>query len=214
MGIQQRYSVLVGVDAYEDKHAIPTLRYAAADCRLLQRALTRAAGFPAEHILLLADGARPEDSPRRNNVIAGLRSWSQRPAEDDLFLVAFCGHAREVDGAVYLLPADARAADLELTAISVTFVKSVLQSCKARSKILLLDACHSGLGRDVVLMTASFAEQLHPEGVTILSACKVNEVAQECEELGQGVFSYYLAKGLEGAASDPSGTVTLDGLYR
>jgi hypothetical protein len=63
-------------------------------------------------------------------------------------------------------------------------------------------------------MTTSFAQQLRAEGVTILSACKVNEVANECVELGHGVFSYQLARGLAGAACNPSGVVTLDGLYR
>src|SRR5260370_22789160 len=93
-----RYAVLIGVDAYEDKYAIPPLKYCAADCKLLQRVLTRAAGFPPDNVLLLADGgARSDDLPRRNNIISHLRAWSQLPGEDDLFLVVFCGHAREID---------------------------------------------------------------------------------------------------------------------
>jgi hypothetical protein len=214
MGVQKRYAVLIGVDGYEDKHAVPALKYCSSDCKLVQRALLRADGFQSGHVLVLADHAsRPEDLPRRNNIIAQLRTWSQRAGEDDLFLIAFCGHAREIDGSVYLLPSDARAADLELTALSVTLVKSILQSCRARSKLLFLDACHSGVGRELAVMTPSFAQALRAEGVTVLSACKVNEVAHECDELGHGVFSYYLARGLEGTAGD-GGVVTADGLYR
>jgi uncharacterized caspase-like protein len=215
MASQRRFAVLIGVDAYEDQHAIPCLKYCAADCRLLQRALLRAGGFHPENILLLTDeSTRSDHLPRRNNLIAQLRAWTQRPGAEDLFLVVFCGHAREIAGSVYLLPSDARAADLSLTALSVDFVRTALQECPAQSKLLILDACHSGAGRDVVLMTATFAEHLRAEGATVLSACKVNEVAHECDELRQGVFSHFLARGLQGEAAEPSGVVTCDGLYR
>jgi hypothetical protein len=181
----------------------------------LQQALIHAAGFQPEDVLLVTDqGDTAEHLPRRNNIIGHLRAWSLRPGEDDLFLVAFCGHARELDGSVFLLPSDARASDLELTALSVSFLRSILEKCRARNKILLLDACHSGLGRDLGVMTPTLAEQLRAEGVTILSACKVNEVAHECDEVRHGIFSYYLARGLEGAAADPCDLVTVEGLYR
>jgi hypothetical protein len=177
--------------------------------------LSRAHGFQPENVLLMTDAdPRDERRPRRNNIIGQLRGWSQRAAPADVFVVAFCGHAREIDGSVYLLPSDARAADLKMTGLSVEFVRSTLDACPARNKLLLLDACHSGSGRDVAVMTHSFAEQLLAEGITILSACKVNEVAHECEEWGHGAFSYFMGRGLEGAAADPSGAVTADGLYK
>jgi hypothetical protein len=214
MAVQRRYALLIGVDSYDDKHGIPSLRYCGLDCHLLQRALTRAGGFSPDNVLLMTDDAqRAECLPRRNSMIAQLRSLVQRAGEDDLVLIAFCGHARDVEGAVYLLPSDARASDLALTALPVEFLRTTLQACPARSKLVLLDACHSGSGRDMVVMTPAFAERLRGEGITILSACKVNEVAHESEELGQGVFSYFLARGLEGAAATPSGVVTADSLY-
>jgi hypothetical protein len=214
MAVQRRYAVLIGVDTYEDRHAFPALKYCTADCKLLQQALVRAGGFSPENMVLLVDdSSRGEHLPRRNNLIAQVRGWAQRPGPDDLLLLAFCGHAREIDGSVYLLPSDARAADLPMTALPVAFLKSALQASPARSKVLFLDACHSGSGRDVVLMTASFMEQLKADGAVILSACKVNEVAHECDAVKQGVFSYYLARGLNGEAADPSGVVTCDGLY-
>lgn len=215
MAAQRRYAVLIGVDVYEDTHALPTLKYCAADCKLLQQALGRAGGFPAEHVLpITGESGRSDHLPRRSNIIAQLRAWAQRPEEDDLFLVVFCGHAREVDGSVYLLPGDARVAELELTGLPVSFIMATLKGCPARSKLLFLDACHSGSGRDSTVMSEAFAGQLRAEGVTVLSACKVNEVAHECDDLKHGVFSYFLARGLEGAALGPSGAVTADGLYR
>src|SRR5262249_26330784 len=66
----------------------------------------------------------------------------------------------------------------------------------------------------VVLMTPALAAELRTAGVTILSACTFNEVAHEPDELAHGAFSYFLARGLEGAAANAEGAVTCDGLYR
>jgi hypothetical protein len=215
MATQQRYALLIGVDEYEDRYAIQPLRYCGKDCEILRRALIHSAGFPPDNVLLLSGTAdRPENLPRRNNIIGHLRRWSERPRNDDLFVLAFCGHGLEVDGSVFLMPSDARATDLSMTALPVKFLREALEACPAASKLLLLDACHSGRGRDMTPMTPSFAANLRVEGVTILTACKVSEVAHEDEQVGHGIFSYHLAKGLEGAAADSSGAVTVDGLYR
>ncbi len=66
----------------------------------------------------------------------------------------------------------------------------------------------------MVQMTPAMAGELRTAGVTILSACTVNEVAYEPDDLNHGAFSYFLARGLEGAAADANGAVTCDGLYR
>src|SRR5262249_25397617 len=211
---QRRYAILIGVDGYEDRQAIPALKYCTADCKLLQRALLRAGGFEPDNVLLMVDDASSSEYlPRRNNIIGQLLSWAQRPAKGDLFLVVFCGHAREIDGKVYLLPADARATNLPLTGLPVEVILSALQESLAQSKLLFLGACHSGAGRDLGLMTPSFVDQLRAEGITILSACKVNEVAHECDEVKQGIFSFFIARGLQGEAVNSAGVVSCDSLY-
>src|SRR5439155_27175347 len=139
------YALLIGVDEYEDRLAIPALRYCGRDCEALRRALIQSGGFLPANVLLLTGAAdRPENLPRRNNVIGHLRRWAQRPGKDDLFLVAFCGHGLEIDGSVYLMPSDAQASEPAMTALPVKFLREALEACPAASKLLLLDACHSG----------------------------------------------------------------------
>jgi len=84
---------------------------------------------------------------------------------------------------------------------------------------MILDACHSGAvkGREESgKMSRSMFDSLSdvPEGFAILSACGLNERSYEHEELGHGVFTFYLLKGAEGEADgNKDETVTLNELY-
>jgi uncharacterized caspase-like protein len=48
----------------------------------------------------------------------------------------------------------------------------------------------------------------------VLTASKASEVSEEREDLGHGVFTYYLLEGLKGKAdADKDGIVTVDEAY-
>ena len=78
----------------------------------------------------------------------------------------------------------------------------------ARNKFIILDCCHSGAMGNVVQSIAA----LH-EGVTILSACKLDEGAGDDGGDGHGVFTSLFLKALEGGAADLTGHVTAGGVY-
>lgn len=46
-----------------------------------------------------------------------------------------------------------------------------------------------------------------------LTASESNQITSTLNKKGHGLFTYYLLKGLNGAAKDSSGKVTLKGLY-
>ena len=63
-------------------------------------------------------------------------------------------------------------------------------------------------------LTDEFLDDLAAKGRLVVSACGVNEVALETPEIGHGLFTYYVLKGLEGAADrDNDGRVTVSELY-
>jgi uncharacterized caspase-like protein len=53
------------------------------------------------------------------------------------------------------------------------------------------------------------------KGKIIITASSANEVSVEKDELGHGVFTYYMIEGLRGKAdSDQDGLITVDEAYR
>jgi uncharacterized caspase-like protein len=92
-------------------------------------------------------------------------------------------------------------------------------SC-AKSKIIIIDACHSGAGRDpadAIRNSSQVVEgikQNTTEGFICLCSCSGGQLSYELPDLEQSIFSYYLAKGILGAA-DPlcPDAINIESLY-
>ncbi|WP_165244001.1 WD40 repeat domain-containing protein [Paludisphaera soli] len=134
----QLWAMLVGIERYQDSTEFPRCRGAAADAAALGRWLIDAAGWPADHVLLLSDreaedlgfadpARRPERRPAtKAELDRGVREWlAGKVKPGDSILIFFAGQAvglpspegdhptrsaRDV-----LLPMDARGADVEAT---------------------------------------------------------------------------------------------------
>ncbi|MBK9263939.1 MAG: hypothetical protein IPM54_29560 [Polyangiaceae bacterium] len=94
-------------------------------------------------------------------------------------------------------------------------VNHYFENSKAKFKLRLFDACHSGRMGMRGMPNPSIEKHLaiNAAGWATLAACKEDESAHELQEIGHGVFSYFIVNGLRGEAAVPhSGQVTLDSL--
>jgi uncharacterized caspase-like protein len=90
--------------------------------------------------------------------------------------------------------------------------------------VFIADSCYSGAsgGRTVNVtgmranLTDGFLERVAGgRGKVIITASAANEVSVEKDELGHGVFTYYLLEGLRGKAdADRDGLITVEEAYR
>lgn len=209
-GRAERWAVLIGVNAYEDTAAIPPLKWCVQDVKRLRNVLVTHGGFKPSSVLTLTDDASdPKRRPTRNNIIAQLSSWMALPKKDDLALVYFGGHGMLHRGKTYLVPADGRGANLALTAVPYGFVKEQLEACKAKQKLVILDACHSGSGRAIGAMGTGMRDELRAaQGIALMASCDANEKSYEWPAERHGVFSYYLTNALTGKSDrDGNGQV-------
>ena len=209
-----KWAILIGIDKYHE--SLGSLKYAGADCRILRDTLVSGPlGFPEDQVLLLDDSAEPDRRPTFANIHSFLGSWLAAPKEDDLVFVYFAGHGRLVDGKNYLVPGDATLASIHTLGIPLRHIQDVLESCKARRKLLVLDACHSGAGRDVVAMPGGMAAALAVgTGFYTISSCGAEERSHEWDEVGHGVFSHFLTEALRGGCSPAAdGRLTVDSVY-
>jgi hypothetical protein len=207
--IARKWAVIVGVGNYRNDQ-ISDLGHAARDAQALHDFLRSPAAGPFEpdHIVLLKDELATTRAIRE-----ALFVFLQRAAPEDLVVIYFAGHGApdpmRPDN-LYLLPHDANPGALASTALPLWDVKTALRRrIRAERVIVLADACHhAGSGHPI---HGAFADLFTPSRRLLLTAANDQEASQEDTRWGsgQGVFTYNLIQGLEGAAdADRNGIVT------
>jgi hypothetical protein len=184
---------------------------------------------PAENVFLLLN---------EQATLPALRSTlgtkvKNKAGANDMVIIYFAGHgaterdmmSADGDGLEkYLLPYEANPDDLYASALPMREVAHIFHRIRSERLVFVADACYSGAsgGRTVSVtgvranLSDRFLERLAGgKGKVIITASSANEVSVEKDELGHGVFTYYLMQGLRGPAdTDADGLVTVDEAYR
>jgi hypothetical protein len=133
--------------AIADYDPLPALDYVANDVPRLKSALTRG-GFDPKRIEAVVAGSgevrvRELTTARLRAAIADFIDGAD---PDDEMLIFFSGHGIELDGRRVLLPQDFTPRHPESADELVTdsWISGYARGCKARSVVVLLDACREG----------------------------------------------------------------------
>ena len=227
-GVAKIWLLIVGVNQYEDEK-IPSLRYSALDCQGLGEALNAATlGFPQREMMIHHDFA--QQPPLLENVRTSLKQIASATKPIDTVLFYFSGHGMLDPSTqqVVLCLQDTQKDNLIDTGFKLQELLQLLEDCSAGQQLVWLDACHSG---DLTLLgargepdtklnpTQELVEILRQraakrKGFYALLSCDRGQQSWEFPQLGHGVFTYYLIRGLWGEASDSQGIIEADGLYR
>lgn len=228
---RERWAVVIGAARYDNK-AIPPLAYSVADAEAVYQTLVGPGGFRKENVLLLTDTT--ERKPTLRNIRYALGTFLARSARrDDMVLIFFAGHGgpeadlrgTERDGlAKYLIPIDADPDDLYATALPMDEIRTIFERIEAERVVAFFDTCYSGAAggrtfaarrmRDVRVDDVFLDRVAQAKGRVVITASRASEVSVELQELGHGLFTYYLVQGLRGAAdANSDGIVSLQELY-
>lgn len=200
--LRERWALLIGINEYQ---SMGKLKYCREDAEGLAKVLVHGARFPSEQVIVLSDSAsEPQNQATYGNIRRRVKQFTELPEKDDTILLFFAGHGEMIDGEAYLMPVDGEK-DPE-SAIPLNWVKEQLLPCKAKTKLLVLDMCHSGSARGVGGIAPSLAQGT---GLIVLASCEEDQISHPGEEVGHGVFSRYLIDGLRGMAdSDGDKAIT------
>jgi TonB family protein len=146
---------------------------------------------------------------------------------DDLLLFYFSGHGvTDDEGQLYYAASNTLHKRLRSTAVAATWVNDIMNECRSRRQVMLLDCCHSGAFARTkaggAVNTGKYFTGSTPEegrGKFILTACDAFQYSFEGEAVeGVGtnsVFTDAVIHGLRtgGADTDHDGLITLDELY-
>jgi hypothetical protein len=212
---ETKWAILIGINKYHE--SIGSLKYAVNDVISFRDVLLSATyNFPEDQVLMLSDDEKAEFKPTFANIHSLLASWLSVPKPQDMVLVFFAGHGRLVNGQTVLIPNDATANSVHTLGIPLSYLQGLIQQCRAKQKLLILDACHSGSGRDFDPMSKDTENQIKAaSGFYTMSSCSSEEVSYEWNDKQHGVFSYYLTEALQGACNaDEQGLLTVDRVYQ
>lgn len=215
---QDRHALIIGVGRYGEDSGLSQLRFVEADAKIFAQFLESpgAGPFASERVHVLANG----DATRRR-IFEKINQIGRSLTQDSIVFVLIAGHGVEDDqGNAYYLPADADAKNPNALGIRFDHLYSEIRNrLSAKVLAVFVDACHSGsaFNQGYTRQSSDIANNLiqtwarSGDGPQVLGffAAGSRQVSLEDEQLGHGLFTHYLVKGLRGDAdADLDGTVT------
>jgi len=187
------WAVIVGAARYTH---MPTLRYTDDDAYQLYAFLKSPQGgaLPDRQMRLLID----EDATYRN-ITDAMQSTFLRADDNDVIIFYFSGHGLQGS----FLPIDYDGYNNQLKHKDI---KRTLEQSRAKHKLVLADACHSGslfskktpLKADLSRYYKAFEST--DGGMALMLSSKGEEYSLEDGGLRSGIFSHFLVRGLKGEA--------------
>ncbi|MEW5979669.1 MAG: tetratricopeptide repeat protein [Acidobacteriota bacterium] len=204
VAIPRSYAVVIGIAQYKNLEPKHQLEFSANDAEAIYSILIspRGGNFRAENVHKLIGPKATLENIRRE-----LEVWLPSVAqEEDRILIYFAGHGFVYQGKGYLAPYDISLKDIPGTGYPMDSLGLVVGGkLKAKNKVLLTDACHSGAitpGADNQKLSSSLLS-IH-RSLFSLTASRDREQSFESPDWGggHGIFTYYVVKGLEGEADE------------
>ena len=202
------WALVVGVASYDH---MPVLRYTDDDAYRFYAFLKSIEGgaLPDDQVRVLID----EDATR-DNVLGTMKEMFGQAGPNDLVIFYFSGHG--LNGS--FLPFDF---DGFNNKIGHEEIAAIFNKTKAKYKLCIADACHSGgilavrSGETEPVLTQYYSMLAKSvSGTALIMSSKAEETSLESAGLRQGVFSHFLIRGLKGEADkDHDKAVTVEELY-
>lgn len=206
------WAVVVGVGKYT---TMPSLKFTDDDAFRFYSHLKSPEGgaLPDDQVEILVD-----EAATRENILKAMRKLFLKADENDVVLFYFSGHGLEG----CFLPVDFDGYNNKLRHEEI---RQILKQSKAKHKLCIADACHSGTldysgtlaakGPAPVSLQRFYQSFEETDGgIALLMSSKPEELSLEDHGLRQGVFTYYLLRGMKGAAdSNNDYIVSIKELY-
>ena len=203
-------AVIIGNKVYQHND-VPEVSFAHRDADAIKRYVIEILGFRERNVIDLRDATQAQIEGAFGNERSHKGAlWRTYREDRSDIVVYYSGHGMPglSDGKGYLLPSDVAPTDAEIGGYPLEVLYANLKKLKARSVLVLLDACFSGNSHGGSLVPAGSiavvakGAPLPPRGLTVLTAAGANQVASWDLEAQHGLFTEHLLRAVYGAADD------------
>ena len=206
---KDRLAVIIGIEKYV---TIQNAAYAKSDAEYFTEYAKRAFGIEGKNIKTLIDDKADLLSSKK-----ALFKWLRQKInknQTEVFIF-YSGHglASLNDEELFLLTNDSDGDFIEDSALSRTSIIERVASFEPKTVTMFIDACYSGETRDsnddeLLIASARPVRKLEddsqlPDNFNMFSASQISQASSSTKKetgVKNGIFSYYLMKGLEGSA--------------
>ncbi len=205
-------AIIIGIQNYR---RLAKADFADQDATKFADYANRALGIPKDKIKVLTDADADQAA-----LLKTFRNWlplNVTKGKTEVF-VFYSGHGLPSnDGkSLYFLPHGVDQDLLDETAIDQKKIISAIQSTQPKSVTMFVDSCYSGQSRNgsqllagakpVILKNSDLG---YPPEFTVFTASASDQISSASNDLQHGIFSFYLMKGMEGAADiNKDGNIT------
>ena len=211
----KRWAIVIGINDYNDV-GITDLSKARNDAKIVGQILKEQGGF--EKVFVMTDDLGSKDPlyPSRVNIELKLDNVLDFASSKDLIFFYFSGHGvSDNDGKGYILPVDTSMEKAFYTSVKLEELIRRISDKGIKKSLLVLDAC-----RDVLASSKSSNKQglqadkyEKADVAATLFSTKAGYYSFEDPKSDFGVFTKYLAYGLEGKAdANGDGIISLSEL--
>lgn len=185
-----KVAVVVGIEQYDQATSgVTPLNYTVDDATQLSSVL-RNSGYAVKTLL---------NNQAAKHIILGQIKEAAKliDKENGTLVFSFSGHGFAENNTNYLVVSGTTTTNLKDSALSVNDVLKAIKQTGVKRAALFLDACRNVPG--VKSLVKGFVP-ISGQGVQLLVSTKAGEVSYETPALGNGIFSHFLIKGLQGHA--------------
>lgn len=186
-----KYALIIGVSQYLH---YPSLKLADNDAYRFEAFLRSLPGgaLRESDIILLIDA-----EANYQNIRKALHDLSRKAqSAGEMLIIYYSGHGEKEGWLAY----DSYGEPNDI--ITYDEINRILAASPAQHKLYLADACYSGSAFKGIQSDQGAHQSLQSNNVTMITSSKADEKSSEDLKLSNGVFTYYLLKGLEDGAAD------------
>jgi hypothetical protein len=206
---KDRLAVIIGIEKYV---SIQNAAYAKSDAEYFTEYAKRAFGIDNKNIKTLIDDKADFISSKKA-LFKWLRQRINKNQTEVIIFYSGHGLASLNDEELFLLTNDSDGDFIEDTALSRKSIINRVASFKPKTVTMFIDACYSGETRDsnddeLLIASARPVRKIEdnsklPDNFNMFSASQISQASSSTKKetgVKNGIFSYYLMKGLEGSA--------------
>ncbi len=205
-------AIIIGIQNYK---RLAKADFAAQDALRFAEYSNLALGIPKDKIKILTDSDADQAA-----LLKTFRNWlplNVNKGKTEIFIF-YSGHGLPSnDGkSLYFLPHGVDQDLLDETAIDQKKIIAAIQSVQAKSVTMFIDSCYSGQSRNGSQLVAGSkpitlknSDIGYPPEFTVFTASASDQISSASNDLQHGIFSFFLMKGMEGAADiNKDGNIT------